>query len=490
MPTLVKKITREKIVSIVRPVYKETWIISVFMLLHLVIGPNRIYLLALALLIIFLYKISGNFLNTLWLAFLATLPFGRGRFFEHIVISKANWAGDYDLSFNIAILFSDVLLAVIVYVLLSRFKTSKRKYKVSKHSPLLFLSLLFFLVSAATSAYFARFPWTSTYFYLQLAKFIILFFVSIAVFKSEIIFRKTLQILGLFIFLNALLVVGQYFNRGPIGLNIEGAGPTYGFFAVENPELYRPGGFAADPNIAASFFTAFFPLILINTIISNKQWTRITWVTIGIFLAAFIFTASRVAWTITAASSLFGIWYVKKFYKTYIPRFLSKYWLVLLAISIIVFAPLIADRLATISDIFNKEGGGTFRVGHLKVGWHYISSRPQGVGIGLFPFAMAQDFPIYVSGLRPTLAHNIFAQIGAELGFIGLTSFIAFLWLLVRKFLNSLVIRKLHLSPFAFSIFLAFTSFVALSSVFPWFLHPSIGWLFWILGAYVYSQAV
>jgi O-antigen ligase len=138
-----------------------------------------------------------------------------------------------------------------------------------------------------------------------------------------------------------------------------------------------------------------------------------------------------------------------------------------------------------VAGIFKAEGGGTYRLEHIRVGWYYLKTKFHGVGLGIFPYAMAQDFPKDKTGLVPTLAHNMFAQIGAEVGLMGLISFFIFLWLLVRKRLNSIIKNSLlkH-NIFSFSLFVALVNYLVLSMFFPWFLHPKMAYMFWILAAY------
>lgn len=490
MRNIFKKLTRRKITFLLTQVYAETWVIGGFMLLHLVIGPNRVYLIILTLLVIGLYKISGNFLDALWLSFLAALPFGRGRFFEYVVIPQADWVRNWDLSFNATILFSDILLVLLIYVLLSRYKKYRNKYPTQQHDLRIYLFLLIFIVVAAISVYYSRFLWTSAYFYVQVCKLVLIFIVSKIIFVNKIMVKKTTQVLGLFVLLSALFVIGQYINRGPIGLSIEGSTSLYGWFARENPDFYRPGGFSSDPNIVATLLSTFFPIFLINTLVSNKLWTRASWVGIGVIILALLFTGSRAAWVVTAAIAIFGVWHVRKKKRIYIPALLRKYWLILVAIFLILSGSVISSRLMTLVDVFQKEGGGTYRLEHIKVSLKYLRLEPFGVGPGLFPFAMAEDFPMDESGFRPTLAHNIFAQIGAEVGFVGLISFIVVLYLLMRSKLRSIIRGKqvFMKNSFDFSILLAFLSFSLLMMVFPWFLHPRLSSFFWILAGYSSSQ--
>lgn len=471
-----------KLLPLIKSVDREVWLVGIFFLLHLVIGQLKIYLIAIALLLFALYKANQNFLASLWLTFLATLPFGRGRFYEYVVIPKSVWSGNWDLSIQVTILFSDILLALIVYVLLSRYRETRRTFPSRHYYASLYLSLLVFVAASAVSMFFAQFPLTSLYFFIQLSKLVLIFLVASMMFSKKKYLEMTLKVLVLFVLMNALLVVGQYINRGPLGLEVEEAKVIY-LYADENPGIYRPGGFSIDPNIAATLFATFTPILLLNTITTRKRWAVAGWLAIGLVGVALVFTGSRSAWLVTGLASLLIILYIEKTAKLpiLIPKFFQKYWILILVFLLLIFGLNLKDRLFTLTDIFGRAGGGTYRIEHIKIGWYFLTSRLYGVGVGLFPFAMASDFPVGETGLIPNIAHNIFAQLGAETGFVGLFSFLVFLGLIIKLNYQALV-RKLNV--FDLSVFVAFISFLLLAGVFPWFLHPRIDWLFWILAAY------
>jgi O-antigen ligase len=290
----------------------------------------------------------------------------------------------------------------------------------------------------------------------------------------------------LFVIVNALLVIGQYVNRGPLGLKVEEGTVKY-LYADENPEIYRPGGFSTDPNIAASIFATFMPILLIRLVAKRKLWAGAHWIVIGLVTTALVLTGSRSAWVVTALMSFFVLRYllVKRRFKIYIPAFIRKYWVVFLLFFLILLGYNIITRISTLLSIFNKEGGGSYRLEHIKIGWYYLTSIPFGIGIGTFPFKMALDFPVEKTTLIPNLAHNMFAQVGAETGVLGIVSFLTFLWLVIKEKYRAF--SKSH-NLLDLALLVAFISFLLLSNFFPWFLHPKLDWFFWILASYGLSR--
>lgn len=481
-----------EILAILKKIDLEVWAVLIFMTLHLVIGPNRFYLLALSFLILTLFKISKSFLNSLWLALLAVLPFGRGRYYHYIVVPETDWIGRWDLTSNFSILFTDILLLIILYYIFTRithFQTLLRKRKIKQYG---FIFLITLAQVSLISIYFSKFPTTSLFSYVQFSKYLILFLISIIVFSDKSMIKKTFIIFAGFVLINSILVIAQYINNGPLGLLVEDASRTYGKFSVENPLLFRPGGFSTDPNVTATFFAVFIPIFFVNTIVINKKWSIFGWIAVSLLIIALVLTASRAAWFVTVAVILFSSWYVRKRANLFIPPIIKRYSRLIIIVFLISFSPILFTRLITLGGIFEPLGGGTYRIDHIKIAWHYFKNQPFGIGIGVFPFAMAQDFPTDITGVLPNVAHNSLAQVGAELGFIGLALWIAFIWILIRPLILELVGGKINLkyNYFMLSIFFGLMSFILLSFVFPWFLHPSIAWLFWILAGYLFTEKV
>lgn len=466
----------------------EIWLIGIFMIFQPTISGNRYYFFALAALFFLIYIFSKNLLQTTWLTFLASIPFSRGKYFDFLVVPASYWGGEFDLGLRVSFLFSDFLLALAAYLILSKYKKLRSKYKISNSEVKIYLFLFLFVLVSFISSYMSFFPFTSFYFFLQLSKFVALFFVAKVVLANEDTARKSFQFLVLFLFLNSLVVVSQYINQSPLGLaNIEGQSAAYGVYGLyssEDSTLFRAGGFSPDPNVTATFLAISFPVLFTNSLMSKNYKTRIKWLVLFILGTALILTASRTLWAVTTFVGVVNYLYLKRNYSIKIPPFIKKNTKIFLVLVSIFLFPFLFRRLATLVDIFDSQGGGTYRIEHIKAGIYFLKKHIFGSGLGTFSYSMAYDLPPQESGLLPADPHNLFAQIGAETGFLGLIFFSLFLFFLIRqKYKESLK------NPVNFSVFLSLSSYLLSAFFFPWFLHPLVGPVFWIVGAYPLNKS-
>lgn len=450
---------------------------GLFMIVPLFVEKNRHFLIVYLLLFVVFYIVVGKLINAIWYTFLAIFPFGVGRHFEYDVISMSLWGGEKDLGFSIPLLFSDILLLFIVYALIRRWWRQKKRVHLSSDCYPVFIWLVLFMIIAGFSAFFSSFQITSTFYFLQLTKMIILFLVAKTVFIEESLLRRSVQILLLFVAANSLLIIIQYINNGPLGLKIEDLSSLYGWYADENLELYRPGGLYSDPNIAGTLISAFYPIILLGTIFSKKLKNISSWLLLVLISMALVLTGSRSSWLTAFVISFISIEVFSKKYKIHIPDIIKKYKVTIVVILLVLLGPLIIKRSFTLLDAFSQQGGGTFRLEQIKVSWHYLTNRLFGTGIGTYPYVMISDYPFYKHGFIPTYPHNIFAQISAETGIFGILFFVLFIVYFIRVKYISLKKKDIYKG----SLFLASISILLLSNFFPWVLHPKMAPFLWIL---------
>lgn len=470
------------IASIFHLIYPEVWLVGIFTVLQPFIGGNRYYFIALVVLFVVIYLTSKNFLETVWLTFIATLPFSRGKYFDFVLVPAAVWGGDFDLIFRATFLFGDFLLALAIYTILSRYKKFRDKLKKAEPKVITYLPLFLFLIISFLSSYKSFFSFTSLYYFLQLMKFVMLFFVARVAFSKAATAQKSFQIFVLFLIINSLLIIAQYATGGPIGLNIEGRSEGYGIYGVyatENLALFRAGGFSPDPNVAATLIALSLPILLTNVLISNKSYVRIKWLVILLLILALILTASRTLWITAAVFGFVTIFYLKKSHSIHMPPLIKKNWIIFGVLFFLLLSPIVRQRLITLTNMFKPEGGGTYRIEHIKIGLYYLKNYLIGTGLGTFNYYMALDFSPEKSGLLPAQPHNLLAQLGAETGALGLSLFLIFLTLLLKeKFKASFG------NPGNFAVFSSLCSFLLSALFFPWFLHPLMGMMLWIIIAY------
>lgn len=432
------------------------------------------------MLVFVLYKLSGNFVESLWLAFLATWFFLKGRYFQIEVVSPYDWEGNRALVMDISILYSDMILVILLYWVLTRKKL--RNLKISNnivHATFLFL--IGFIFASAFSVFFSEYFDVSLYYYLQLIKLVVIFLLSIYVFQNKSLLEKSLEFLGVYVLTNALLVLLQFVKSSPLGILLEDNILQYGVYASESNGLYRPGGFFSDPNMAATYFAVLLPLVLVLTITTKSIKSNYGWIAVFIIISALIATASRTAWVIAFTTSFMCFTLVKRKNDIFIPEWFARYWKVMLLMMLIIFSPVLISRIESMRFMFDVNSGLNYRIDHIKVGFNYFLTSPSGIGLGVIPYMMAKDFPPSVYNLQPNMLHNLPAQVGGETGIIGFTFFSIFLLLIIKLKINNLI---KEFSPLTLGLLLSFFASLFMYVFFPWFLHPRMSVLLWIFAGY------
>jgi len=458
------------------PIYSETFIAIAFTIASMFIGPNKFYLIALVIAIFLMYLTNHNFLQTIWIMFLTILTFHRGRIYPITVVLASYWNNSYDLTYNMEILFSDLIITLLIYGLISRKGTTALKINVPASFKYLVGSIICYITIAALSVANSQFFNTSIYFYIQLIKMIMIFFISIIMFSQKTTKQKSLQILYFITCLNAGLVIAQYLHGGPFGFAIEDMSSLYGWRTLEDPNLYRPGGLFSDPNISATMFVCSLPFLITNILNSKKNQLIFHWLVLGAALIALIITNSRTAWAVAFLIFLYFIKNIIVETKKHTSSRPFRYALVGLAICVGVFIIPIIKRVASLEGTFEIGGSGKYRLIHMNIGYQQTMKHLFGTGIGTFPYQMAFDFPINQVGVTPDIPHNFVAQVGSETGIFSIVSmcFIIIIVLSANKIRsnNKFEIRKYTL-PIA--------SLLILMQFYPWYANSKTMTWFWIL---------
>lgn len=460
----------QRLLTASKAIFLETWIfLGIFLLTRF--SSNKLYFLLLLFSIILIYKVSKNLLHSLWFVYLATFPYVKA-----LPLKLVQLVGDLNFQGNTFVTFGDIILFFIVYIIISR----RKKYHIKLDGFDLYASLFLtiFFAIAAISIFYAQYTITSLYYLYWLTKLIVIYFCAKTIFSNPNTFRKTLQIIKLFVLLNSVLVIGQYLLRGPIGLPFEDTFNQYGKYSEQN--LFRPGGITTDPNISASLTTALIPLVFLETFTINSS-SSFGWVLFLIYILALTFTASRAAWTITFAVSLAMAIYLYKKGKFFVPASIKKYWKIALIVLIVATIPILVTRISSFQQAFTWKGSGTYRFRQISLGLTMMKRNLFGVGLGMFSHSVSSYNLPEISQLPSDLPHNVFIQIGAETGIFGLAAFSFFVYFLFR---SKLVNAKKDDTLFSKAVFVSFISIVLLMLVYPWFMHPRIAWLFWLFSAY------
>jgi O-antigen ligase len=339
--------------------------------------------------------------------------------------------------------------------------------------------LILFFISAGISTLYSQYALTSFYYYIWLTKLVVVFLIGKIVFSDPKIVKKTLEILTVLALVNSVLIIGQYLTKGPLGIAFEDTFNQYGKYSEQ--KLFRPGGITNDPNISATLTTALLPPVLINTLTVSGGMVIANWTILLILLLGLIFTASRAAWIIAIIISVLIIFYLRKKNKIFIPELIKKYWRVGLVILLIATAPVIINRLSTFQQAFTWQGSGTYRFRQIPIALRMMQENSFGIGLGMFSHPIISYNLSERFQLPSDLPHNLIVQIGGETGIVGLFFFSLFLYFLIR---SKVVKLKKDGTLLSISMFTAFIAILLLMMAYPWFMHPRISWLFWILAAF------
>lgn len=460
-----------KIKYLLKNVHPETWVFFVIFLLTRY-ASNKQYFLLLVIGFIFFIYFTKNILNSLWYLYISTLPF-----IKAIPLKLIPLYNDMNFGDNSYLLFGDVILFFIIYFLITR----RRKVGMflDKGTIVYTFCLIMFFVSAGISTLYAQYSLTSFYYFVWLGKLILLFIIGKIVFSDHNMVKKTMEILMALILINSVLIVGQYLVSGPLAIAFEDTFNPYGKYSEQN--LFRPGGITNDPNISATWTASLLPYVLINTLTISTGVVGSNWIILVILILGLVFTASRAAWIVAFLMSFAIVFYLYKKNKVFIPNLIKKYWRIGLTILIIAIAPAIIGRLSTFQQAFTWQGSGSFRLRQIPIGLRMMQENIFGIGLGMFSHPITSYNLSERFQLPSDLAHNVLVQIGGETGIVGLGFFSLFLYFLIR---SKLVKLKKDATLLSISMFVGFISILLLMMAYPWFMHPRISWLFWILAAF------
>ncbi len=316
---------------------------------------------------------------------------------------------------------------------------------------------------------------------LPMIIFAIIAFISIS---NSIILKQSLMAVPIFvvgIFLSYYLVVGNITNKKSLrkfvlAMILGGTVTAYlGIFQRLIKGLGPISGTLENPNILASYLILIIPIILSLLFYapkrSEKTLLTFSFMTMVICL---ILTRSRGGWLALVGSIGFLLIIEKK------NRLTIGLALVLIVVASILI-PSIRTRLVTIFDLnspLNKE-----RIYVAKSALQMIKDHPlTGIGMNTFYYIYPQ-YQLPEATLHHPHAHNIFLQIGAEMGLFAVA---IFLWLLIRVFkIGWEILRKAkddYLRALAIGLLASLIAFLINQEFdFMWQMKLALFVLFWIL---------
>jgi hypothetical protein len=321
------------------------------------------------------------------------------------------------------------LALVFLYLLLGMdvIREKKTDFSIFPRFGLPFLGLIVFAglsLLAAPQRILGFFEW------LELVKMYLIFITLYHLAKSGKDMRWILLFLLAGLGLESGIALMQKAAGSSLNLRILGGGTVDQFQAIGGGNVYRMGGTLGNSNSLAWYLDFILPIPLAILVFAKQRGIRM----LALFcflggLATLLFTFSRGGWisffagaVIVVAFRLKNAPIIQKIYLGVI---------VLLALAILLTALFGVDN--PIKKRFTEDDNRSayIRIPLMQVAANMIRSNPF-FGVGLNNYTLVdQDYdqtPERVTSHFPYPVHNLFFQLGAEIGVFGLASFLIFLF--------------------------------------------------------------
>jgi hypothetical protein len=382
---------------------------------------------------------------------------------------------------SVSIYFTDVLLAVLLLVWAVNYFYTKQHVASSIHhgkeksekslllttyyilqSPNFYL--IIFLIISAISIKNSSNVIISWYQWLKLAEFSIFYlYLSHYAFKKFGLFNSFFVIFfsGLF---QAVIAIIQFLKQSSLGLQALGESiinsdlpGVASFYISQGDKMIRAYGTAPHPNILAGFFLlalfGFYFIYLYSRLHSEHKlfadrWGKLMLISHGIMLFALFSTFSRAIIFIWFMSSVIRFVFILMF-KHYRIVFGSNETkerilniLLVSTVALVLFSALYSSQIFNRLNISGSDQAVELRSFYAKEAMG-IELNVFGVGTGNFVgWLMAKDpfLPFYA--YQPV--HNIYLLIYSEAGILGIASFLAFLYFVIRDFIFKTRLKKAY----------------------------------------------
>jgi hypothetical protein len=409
-------------------------IFSFFFLFFLFFVPNlKIYFLAFVFSILVFSLFEADLVKAVWLSLILSLPFQVGKAIRTgaFYIPAIGEHAVKETFFYVTM--ANFLAFLLLWLFLRRRYFLKLKFHWWEASLLTFLSIA--LASSAVSVY----PLLSFLFWLQIAGVVVFYFLGRGILTLrgyKDLIGKTKPILLAHVLFQGFLACVQYLKRGFVGNFIEEAQYQYSFghFAVEEKAMFRSSGTLNHPNDLASFLVVVLPLVFFEILAQKhrKNYWLFCLASFILGVLGLVATLSRGAWLVFLLD-LFVFYLILKKEKFKFETKLLKHfrWLI---VPLVLFLPIIFKRVLSLSEAFSQKGSALVRLDLAKEALFFVKDSPWlGIGPGLFVPMLIERHRTDIVYIFPSLIHNTFLHIGAEMGLVALLFYLFFFTRLVKK---------------------------------------------------------
>jgi hypothetical protein len=435
------------------------------------VGSNLSFLIITLVFFLVLYIVLRDVKQAIFLVFIASLPFARGKSYDIVLIPKEQIpvVGLFDVGYYFPFYPSVVFLVGTLYIVfrkLDRRLLVPRQYMVQ-------CGYILFLSIGCIPVLYSPFPVVVALSIVQLILMGCIYLLPHWLRMSIQIIRQISHILAAFVIFESAWVVAQVFHGGPLGRYIEAILPLnrMGILSTEDIGLMRFNGTFYEPSILGTFMLMhvfYFFLLIMRKLYVTRLERNIYIIALLSALVALVFTGSR------GIYGLFGIMlfllirtHIKIFVKTITRTPLTRI-IILIGLTVtLIVSSYVIKRVQTIPLLFSGYGSGSYRVQLNTMAFKLATAHPFGVGLNLSPYYFSQEF-IQERTNDPAHPHNIFFQIAAETGLVGIIAFLLFLWCVYRPYIRQHSVRS---EPF----FVASVIFLLAAQFYPIFIsQPEI----------------
>lgn len=193
-------------------------------------------------------------------------------------------------------------------------------------------------------------------------------------------------------------------------------------------------------------------ILLLGYVLAMKlSRTKQVLATLGAIIctAVVVLTLTRSVWAGTAVSLIALVWYLRHS-RRLVPT------LLVLAVIVVPMAGVaqlpVVERVRTLMTLDELSATDMRRVQHLIIAWEALKTYPVfGIGWGNFQHMVNEIKPADMPEQPHMPPHNAFAYMAANLGFLGLGSYVWLMWVLLRQILyrppndEHSEVRRIHL---------------------------------------------
>lgn len=433
------------------------------------------YLLILFFLVFGMYLISGDIVRALWLSYVSAFLFNYTYdVIINYVLSENLASLLFPVNYVYSLALADLLLIPLIFFLKRKQSTEKSlvSYRFGFKDGLLIILIVCGLVSTLIASVHDVYAW---YPFFVFVKYIVIFYLAILVCSDKKNIKPTLEIILLFGFFNAGLMILQKVHGGPIGWAVEDRLVRY---IDEMKGLFRPGGTSWNANLTGSILTMLAPMVLVWGSMKSKFNMNLMRIIFGVMTIAIYFTASRYVWIIFAVSLVVIYLKDKSVYGWLKDCFLSinKYWrFVLFGIFVVWLIPFIVGRMLTLQNSLGFE----YRLNHYVLTYDFLLKNPFGIGLDMFKYKIIDLYEPEAYMYNSSPQHNLFLEVATGTGIVGGLLFVLFAYVVIRK--NFLILINKKSNWFEFLLALSILIYFGVNQMYSSLFSVTITELFWLL---------